>query len=1075
MHETSVLIVDNESMILDLMQEALNKEYKIYAAPSGKEALGILEDRQVQIILSDLRMPKMTGLQFLEKAQSISPDSIKILFTGYADMESAVQAVNSGLVWRYLNKPLDLNKLSRIIKEAAGCYDSYLDKQHLTHKLQHINKSLEEEISKRTSDFKKSEERYKLLVEQSLDGIYRSTPDGRFITVNKAFVKMLGYRTKKELMSVNITRDIYWSEKERHTVLSQLSQKAHPESIVFRLKKKNGQALWVENHGHAVYNDDGMIRYYEGIVRDISDRKQAEDALKEQKEYFESLFKTAPNPIVLLDMKSHVVNVNPAFEKLFGYTLKEIKGEKIEKFIVPDDGREEAKTIFSRVSRGKNVFCEVLRKRKDGSLVDVEISGTTISNRGRKIGYYINYRDNSERKRTEEELKSLNFELVSSKQQLSAAFQQLIASNTQLIANEKALRQSEELFRLISENAADLIALVDRKGNYLYNSPSFQTLLGYSPRELLGTWCFNYVHEDNQGEVVEAFQKSLRSKSGHVIEFRIKDKNGNWRVVETSSNVICGATGEAEKLVMVSHDITKRKQTENELQKAKESSESANLAKSEFLANMSHEIRTPLNGIIGYSDLLLDENLSEAQYEFAKVIQSSANYLLDIINEILDLSKIESQGIELDERPFVLKEILNGKIHVIQPRIAEKAIDLSLHISAEVPKILIGDPIRVGQIVLNLLANAAKFTDEGSITLSVKRSEKSHATEDLFPLEICVSDTGIGIANEKLEYIFQSFSQVDGSSSRRYEGTGLGLAITERLVTFMGGKVDVQSSLGEGSTFVIMLPLKPYTPGKKNYLSEASAGSDLYDHDIAKERRKIKKIKTTTPHVLLAEDNEMNWRLFKEILTQIGYKVTIVENGEEALQALAVESFDMILMDMQMPVMDGFETTRRIRQNKNFDSLPIIALTAYAMMGDAEKCMEAGCDNYITKPINKKKFISCIRSYFDETSEDTTLKEEKYDDLEAEIQKEMAKLKDYYLDNLQSRCQSLEKELELKNYKEISFIGHSIKGSGSSYGFDEISQLGFDIEQAAQKNDLSELKSLIGKFREFLKNQKTTL
>jgi len=1071
MLNTTVLIVDDEPMILNLIQEALQSEYQIYSAENAQKALGILQRTDVQIILSDQRMPKMSGLQFLKKAQTISPYSVKILFSGYADIDPAVEAINSGLVWRYLNKPIDMDKLSLTVREAVQRYQRFLEEEYRTKELQQANATLENEVRRRTSALKDSEQRYRMLVEQSLDGIYRSTPEGKFITVNKALVKMLGYRSKKELLALDITKGIYFSKKERQHVLSHLSDSSQTDAIVFRLRTKRGGELWVENHARAVLNKDGSIKYFEGVIRDITARKQAEDALKEQKEYFEALFKSASHAIVLLDMKLRVVNVNPAFEALFGYTLQHVKDQPIDALLVPEHKTGEAKHIFARIDGGEGVLYQTVRKRHDGSLVEVEINGTKIVKQGRQIGYYINYRDISTRKQTERELKALNYELMASKQQLSAAFQQLIASNTQLIANEKALRQSEELFRLISENAADLIALVDRKGNFLYTSPSYQTMLGYSPKELQGTWCFNYVHEDDQQHAVDTFQKSIHTKLGHRLEYRVRHKDGDWRVVETSSNVICDAYGVPEKFVMVSHDVTNRKQTEQALQKAKEASELANRSKSEFLANMSHEIRTPLNGIVGYADLLLEERLSDEQYEFAKVIQTAARYLLDIINEILDLSKIEAQGVELEQKPFVLNEIISEKIRVIQPRVAGNAVALNVRISDQLPDVLIGDPVRVGQVILNLLSNAAKFTDEGSITISANRAEDKPVGDDTFPLELAVQDTGIGIANEKLQLVFKSFSQVDSSSSRRYEGTGLGLAITEKLVNLMGGTIDVESAPGKGTKFTVFLPLRQSTAGQ--IVAQAPAASTVRVTDYrgrpaaGKQRRKL--ITAGAPNILLAEDNEMNWRLFQTILTQAGYRLTIVENGEEVLKALEVEDFDMILMDMQMPLLDGFETTRRIRQNKEFDAVPIIALTAYAMMGDAERCIQAGCDDYITKPINRKRFMACISSFFEAEHAEVGVASDPRTAFDAEIQQEMEQLRGYYLNNTKERCRALSAALRKGDFDAISFIGHSLKGSGTSYGFDDISNVGQEIELAAENTDADKLRGLIKKLKAILK------
>ena len=475
--------------------------------------------------------------------------------------------------------------------------------------------------------------------------------------------------------------------------------------------------------------------------------------------------------------------------------------------------------------------------------------------------------------------------------------------------------------------------------------------MGYKPEQLQNKLWFNLVDPNDRPEASEKFKQSLKSKNGFLLEHRMRHKNGSWRILESTSNVICDAKGYVHRFIVVSHDITKRKQTEIEFQKAKEASEAANLAKSEFLANMSHEIRTPLNGIIGYADLLFDEELNGKQAEFVKVIHASANFLLELINEILDLSKIESQGLEMESKSFLLTDIINEKIQVVEPRISEKAVELNLEISKDTPTYLIGDPTRFGQIVLNLLSNAAKFTKKGSITLTVGLEKWKRAGKNIFPLQVSIKDTGIGIPVKYQESIFQNFTQVDGSTSRKIEGSGLGLAITKKLVELMGGTIHVESKFGKGSTFTICIPFKfepkkraikqkqvklssSNSTGQKHYKKIAvkpslENGHSPVNGELTSGPKSDKKISAnghkTTARILIAEDNAVNSKLLKNILSRFDYELTIVENGLEVLSALEKESFDLILMDMQMPKMDGFETTKRIRRNPKFKNLPIIS------------------------------------------------------------------------------------------------------------------------------------------------------
>ncbi|RMF66664.1 MAG: response regulator [Calditrichaeota bacterium] len=821
--------MDNEAEILEMIRAALSRDYRVYAVETGRQALRILKEKPVHIILTDQRMPRMTGLQFLHAARHLAPNSVNILFSGYTDSEAILEAMNSGLVWRYLKKPLDVDDLVQVVRQADERHHLIVQNQELTRRLKESNETLERQVLERTRALQESEKKYRQLVEQIPDGIYRSTPEGRFLMVNPAFVQMLGYDSEEEVMALDIPHDLYFSPEERKQALSPLTRENNHDTLVFRLKKKNGEELWVEDHGRTVYDEDGRPLYHEGVIRDITDRRN-----------------------------------------------------------------------------------------------------------------------------TEAELRALNQELIASKQQLSAAFQQLVASNRQLVANERALRKNEA-----------------------------------------------------------------------------------------------------------------------ELQKAKEASEAANRAKSEFLANMSHEIRTPLNGIIGYAELLMEEKLTSEQREFVKVIESSANYLLGLINEILDLSKIETQGLDLERKPFKLRQVLKNKIRVVEPRLAEKAVSLHLEVAEDVPEVMLGDERRIGQIVLNLLSNAAKFTDQGRIDVRVCRSSIRNAPRACFPLEISVRDTGIGIPAEAQRRIFDTFTQVDGSTTREHEGTGLGLAITKRLVELMGGSIVVKSAVGEGSEFIIYLPLRCAAPGQGcPDADECEENKDLTESETEgkeeEEPRTGRSSDRSAPRILLAEDNEMNWRLFQKILTRLGYEVTVVENGREALNALEVAEFDLVLMDMQMPTMDGFEATRRIRQQERFRDLPVIALTAYAMVGDAEKCKRAGCNDYITKPINKRQFVKCIQRHLSRRGRGVGWSTQAIDRFDLEIQKEMESLRHIYVESLRDRHAQLAAALNLDDYERVSQIGHRMKGSGASYGFPEVTRLGRELEAAARKKEGEKLAHLLDELKEFI-------
>ena len=514
---------------------------------------------------------------------------------------------------------------------------------------------------------------------------------------------------------------------------------------------------------------------------------------------------------------------------------------------------------------------------------------------------------------------------------------------------ESALKESERRLANIIDFLPDATFVIDKEGRVIAWNRAIEKMTDLKAEKILGKGDYGYAlpfygeprpmlidMANRPDPAIEARYDIKRQEDGSLVgEAYMPRLKGGVAYLLGSASALYDLEGNYWGAIESIRDITDRKHAEEELRRSKEEAESATRAKSEFLANMSHEIRTPMNAVIGLTGLLLDEPLSPGQRGCVEIIRSSGDTLLAIINNILDLTKIEANMLELEYQPFDLKSCIEASLDLVAASAREKGLSIAYTIEDNTPHVISGDPTRLNQILINLLNNAVKFTEKGGVSISVSSTRPEEGEHEI---HFAVIDTGIGIPEDKMPRLFQSFSQIDASTARKYGGTGLGLAISKKLVEMMQGTMWVESEVGKGSVFHFTIRAEPVISGPIDTVKPATY--PVSDHQGQLD---------PSLSILVAEDNLVNQIVTKKMLNKLGYRADVAANGKEVLRALEARAYDVIFMDVQMPEMDGLEATKEIRRRWP-EGPKIIAMTAIALKGDREKCLAAGMDGYISKP-----------------------------------------------------------------------------------------------------------------------------
>lgn len=764
---------------------------------------------------------------------------------------------------------------------------------------------------------KESEERYHAVIEQSSESIFLfDASTRRILEANIAFQELLGY-SSEELLGLTIYDiDLYDRKDIDVNIQNTLTRRCH--TVGERLYgRKGGSVIEVEVSAAAVvYAGKEVICV---VARDITERKKAEKALCKSEQEKAAILSGLKNvALQYLDTDMRIIWVNNAVLKSIGlFGDDDVRGQHCFNLLHGINEPCQGCTAIIALRTGLSQEGELVTP--DGKIW-ISRSSPLKDENGSVIGVVHAAVNITERRRAEKEL--------------------------QLERNK---------LKDILDAMEDGICTINQRHEVEYINPSTERALG----PVNGRKCYEYFSKST--DVCPGCQLH-DVLNGKIVRREWRSPTSD-RIFDMFDAPIRNADGSVSKLSIV-RDVTERKKSEDALQKAKEAAEAAAHAKSEFLANMSHEIRTPLNAIIGMTGLLLDTSLNPEQIECVETVRSGGDVLMAVINDILDFSKIEEGKRRLERQPFDLRACIEGSIDLVAGIAAKKGLNLSYFMDDLVPASLIGDVTSLRQVLVNLLSNAVKFTDKGGVRVFVSSQQK---LDNCLELHFEVRDTGIGIPQESTSSLFQSFRQVDMTISRKYGGTGLGLAISKRLVELMDGRIWVESEMGKGSIFHFTILVDPVPTPVQTESSDAQGqalgqtldkapGQAPTQADTSNEQ-------LVSLRLLLAEDNMVNQKVALRMLGKLGIRADVAANGLEVLEALERQPYDVVLMDVQMPEMDGLEATKAVRERWQEGAPHIIAVTAHALEGDRERCLAAGMDDYIGKPVKMDDLIGALCRY----------------------------------------------------------------------------------------------------------------
>lgn len=800
---------------------------------------------------------------------------------------------------------------------------------------------------------KLAEDRLKLTqfgIDHSQIAVMQLNDEGNVYYANEQACKSLGY-SMEEMLKLNVTDFNPTFDKERWQKHRKLTFEERNRTIETLHKRKGGTVFPVEVTVNAVEFEGKKISF--SFTKDITERKRAEALIKENVERFQNIFNQSPIGIGYYDKEGNCIEINQAACRIFGIA----DDQRVVGFKLLEDPNISPE-LFAELKKGKQITYisefdfELVKKH---NLYPTSRSGkifTSVSispirdNNSNILGYIGQVQDITNQKKVEDALQKqiaeyevLNKEYKIQNKELSSTLNKIQNINKELAITKKKIEESEKKYRSIVEATSEWIWETDLHGKHIFSNQAIESILGYKLEEFINTNAFDFMHSQDIEIVKKKYSEHIKSKSGWrnwIIRWRHKD--GSIRYLESNADAIFDISGNHIGFRGADRDITERKKSEEELQKAKQKAEESDKLKTAFLANMSHEIRTPMNGIIGFTELLKTPDLTSTEHsKYIDIIQQSGERMLNIINDLIDISKIEAGQVEIALAPASINKLLDNLYEFFLPEARKKGLNLSVKKElTDHRSIVITDETKLNQVLSNLIKNALKYTDTGGIILGY-RIENNFA-------QFYVQDTGIGVRKEYHQKIFERFLQGEVDKDKALEGSGLGLSISRAYIEMLGGKIWVESEYGKGATFYFTIPY--------NFFDESTSEDEIL------KAPKDQVISNLT--ILIAEDDETSYIYLKEILKPHNIKILRTLNGEDTVKLATLDpKIDMVLMDIKMPIMNGFEATKIIKQKR--PELPIIAQTAYALSNDSKRALEAGCNDYIAKPIHKDVLLQKIR------------------------------------------------------------------------------------------------------------------